>query len=255
MKIKNIKKMQNGKYKIKIDDQEITTYDDVIINNNILYKKDIDEDLYHQIGQDTIYYDAYNKTVSFILKKMRSEKEVNVFLKKFQLDAEDQNKIIEHLKCVGLINDRDFTKSFISDRIHLSNDGPNRIADALKDNNIDDDIIKEEMAKIDKAEIELKLNKLITKRVKVNHQYSEYKLKEKLKYDLICLGYDIRDINHVLDNCVFDDNDILKKEYLKCYRKLSKKYEGKELNQKLRQKLLTKGFSMSDIDSLLNNED
>ena len=39
-----------------------------------------------------------------------------------------------------------------------------------------------------------------------------------------------------------DDNDIYKQEYDKLYRKLSKKYEGKLLEYKIKEKLYQKGF-------------
>ena len=39
-----------------------------------------------------------------------------------------------------------------------------------------------------------------------------------------------------------DDQDIMKKEYDKLYKKLSKKYRGKELEYKIKQKLYQKGF-------------
>ena len=48
MKILGIKK-QNNKYKIKLEGNEtIETYDDIIIKNNILYKKEIDEDVFEE---------------------------------------------------------------------------------------------------------------------------------------------------------------------------------------------------------------
>ena len=44
MKIDKIKKMSNNKYKIYFDDGDVLeTYDEVIINTNLLYKKEIDE--------------------------------------------------------------------------------------------------------------------------------------------------------------------------------------------------------------------
>ena len=38
MKVEEIKKTKSGKYKVTIDGKEITTYDDVILKNKILYQ-------------------------------------------------------------------------------------------------------------------------------------------------------------------------------------------------------------------------
>ena len=47
MLIEKIEKLKNNKYNIYINGEKITTYDNIILENNILYKKQIDNDLYH----------------------------------------------------------------------------------------------------------------------------------------------------------------------------------------------------------------
>ena len=61
MIIKKIIKIKNNKYKIVFDDISVDTYDDVIINNNLLNKKNISNDIYNKILSDTAYYSAYDK--------------------------------------------------------------------------------------------------------------------------------------------------------------------------------------------------
>ena len=77
MEINKIVKLKNNKYKIYIGSEVITTYDNVILENNLLYKKSIDDKLYNKILNDTNYFDIYNKIVKYILKKRRSERNDN----------------------------------------------------------------------------------------------------------------------------------------------------------------------------------
>ena len=44
MLITKIEKLKNNKYKIIIDDEKIITFDNVILDNNLLYKKVIDKE-------------------------------------------------------------------------------------------------------------------------------------------------------------------------------------------------------------------
>ena len=45
MKIEKIKKLSNNKYKLVfVDNDSLTLYEDVILDNNILFKKDIDDE-------------------------------------------------------------------------------------------------------------------------------------------------------------------------------------------------------------------
>ena len=62
MKVEKIQK-RGSKYKIILNDgNEITTSGEVILKNNLLYNKEIDEKLLEKINNDTVYYQAYNKT-------------------------------------------------------------------------------------------------------------------------------------------------------------------------------------------------
>ena len=57
MKIKKVRK-QGTKYKIILENNDvITTYDEVIIKNNILYKKEINLDLLNRILEENKYYE------------------------------------------------------------------------------------------------------------------------------------------------------------------------------------------------------
>lgn len=248
MKITKIQKMRSGKYKIELDTHEkITTYDEVILKNNLLFKKEIDIELSNQIEKDTRNYDGYYKALKYITTKMRSEKEMQAYLEKQSLPEEEQNIIIERLKMNGLLNDKRFMESFIADKIHLSNMGPNQIRKELEDHNIDSNIINMELGKYENTLFQDKLQKMIQKKVAMNHKYSKYQLRNKLMQEFINLGYEKEQIGQVLENVSYQDQDVLEKEFQSLYRKLSKKYSNEQLKLQLKNKLYQKGFSLQDI--------
>ena len=249
MKINKIKK--NGKkYKIILDNGlEIKTFDDVIINNNLLYNKIIDDELLDKINKENEYYDIYNKVLNLISKKIRSEKEISEFLDKYNVD---KNKIIDKLKSINLINDKNFAKAYISDKINLSNDGIDKIKNDLLKHNIDINLIMEEISKIDDDLIDKKIEKLIIKKTK-NSNYSGFKLKYKVVNELINLGYDKSKIVEIYDNLNIKNDDVIINEYNKLYNKLSKKYQDKELEYKINMKLYNKGFTKEEIENIQKN--
>ena len=94
MKIKKIKKLSAVKYKIEFEDAEsITTYDNIILENNILLKKEIDSDLYLKLQCSNGYYEIYNKVVKYIVTKLRSEREIREYLKKYS----DSNELVDKI--------------------------------------------------------------------------------------------------------------------------------------------------------------
>ena len=253
MYINKIIKMKNSKYKIIIDDDSIITYDSVILDNDLLYKKNIDKNLYNKIINDTNYYDIYNKTVKYILKRRRSEKEINDYLNKFEISDNIKTSIINKLKDINLINDIDFCKAYINDKLYLSKYGINKIKNDLLNHNIPTDVIQNLLENIDNQIISNRLETIIIKKIKNNTKYSNYYLKQKILNEMISLGYNKEDIVSIIDRNVTNDNNILNKEYKKIEMSLSKKYSGYELNNKIKQKLLSKGFSLDDINLLIKN--
>ena len=60
-------------------------------------------------------------------------------------------------------------------------------------------------------------------------------------------GYSGKLIDKVLSSFDFsNDSELAKKEYDKLYRKLSRKYSGSELKQKIREKMYMKGLKYEE---------
>ena len=149
-----------------------------------------------------------------------------------------------------MLNDDNFYISYISDRIRLSNDGPDKIKNDLLSHNIDINKIEEELDKYNDLIYE-KLEKLIIKKFKQSNKYSEYILKQKIREYFINLGYKKDMIEEILSNIKLDNSEALKKEYDKQYNKLSKKYNGEELKYKLKNNLYQKGYKLDDINKII----
>jgi regulatory protein len=255
MKIEKISRMKNGKYKIELEGKEkLVTFDDVIINNSLLFDKKIDNTLMNKILKETEYYEVYNKTIKYISNKLRSEKEVIEFIDKYSLSNKDSKEIINNLKKIGFINDELFTKAYINDKLYLSNSGPEKIKKELYDYNIDEMVIEREMESINYEEVYSKLEKLITKKINANHKHSNYTLKQKLNLELVNAGYNRDMINEIYNKNMSEDEDILIKTYEKLYNDLQRKYSDKELFKKIKEKLYQKGFDINEINELLNNK-
>lgn len=256
MEIKKIKKVNGNKYKIELDNAEkIITYDEVILKNNVLFDKEIDNEKLNQINVDNSFYHIYNKVLNYVSKRIRSEKEIREFLKKYELEYFDNEEMIDKLKESNFLNDISFMKAYINDRIYLSNYGPYKIRKELIDHNIDESLIDNELYKINDEVIHNKLQKIITKKISSNKKLSSSLLRQKLMGELINLGYDKEMILTIYGEWSNgNDLTILKKEYETAYKKMSKKYSGKELVFKIKGKMLQKGYSIEEISNIINED-
>jgi len=250
MKINKFTKQKNGMYKIQFEDgSNILAHEDIILKYELLIKKEITEKEEKIILKENIIYEGYDQAIKYITKKMRSKKEIIKYLESKELDKETISEIIKILKKNGYINDEAYAEVYINDRILLSNDGPNKIKKYLLETGVDKNIIEEKI-KLFKRNDELeKIEKIVNKMKNANRNKSAYILKNKILDYLNNLGYDKSTVLEVLDNYKFENSDdIVKKEYEKAYKKLSKKYSGKELEYKLKQKMYSLGFYNFDAE-------
>lgn len=251
MKISKIQK-KNNKYKIILEDNNIIeTYDEILIKENILYKKEITEELKEKIEKQNKFYETYNSIIKYIKTKLRSEKEIREYIKKNNTDKTTEEDIIKKLKESKLIDDKIYTHAYIHDKIKFTNDGPNKIKKELIKNAIEEKIIEEELETLDKEEITEKLKKLILKKLKTNNKYSNNMIKIKLTNYFINLGYEKKDIIDIIEKNNQQDNKIIKTEYEKLYKKLNTKYDNYELTRIIKQKLYQKGFNIDEINDIL----
>ena len=202
MKIEKYESINNGQYKIYLSDGTILKINsDVIINNNLLYKKEIDNTLLNKILKENDNANIYNKCVKYISVRLRSKKEIIDYLKKLNID--NTADIIDKLTKNNLINDEVFTKAFIKDKINFTSYGPYRIRQELNKYNIDNEIIDKYIKDIDEEILIGKVDKQINKMIKSNRKYSGNILKSKIYNNLYNNGFDKDMIINVLNNYNF----------------------------------------------------
>ena len=242
MKINKYIKGSSNKYKVIIDDETYTLYDDVIIKYNLLMKNEIDEKTFNEMINTNNELLGYYESIRYITKKLRSELEIYEYLHKKEIPEDIIKKNIKKLKENGFINDDVFLKCYISDQLNLTNHGPLKIKKSLIKLGIDESLVSDAINNIDYDLIYNKINNYIDKKIKLNHNSSSYMLKVKIQNDLINLGYDKSLINDILNMKEINDDEVYIKEYEKIKNKLSKKYSGEELEYKIKAKMYAKGF-------------
>lgn len=254
MKIQKYTKDKQNKYKVRIDDEDYVLYDDVIIKYNLLMTKEIDKTVFLEMLKYNEELTSYYESIKYINRKLRSEKEVIMYLEKKGIDKKIITKTINKLIETKYLNDDLYFKAYFNDQINLSNNGPKKIKlNLLKLGFKESDIDKRIMDYPEDIWL-TKIEKYIEKKIKNNHNASDAMLKRKVLTDLINLGYEKEMIESVLNSYKIDDKDILKKEYLKAKMKYEKKYNGYELTQKIREYLYRKGFYSFNLEELENEE-
>ena len=240
MKIDRYKKVGKNKYKVYLEDgNELTLYEDVILKYELLLKKEIEN--IEEITNYNLKYELYDKALTLISHHIRSEKEINEYLKKYTKDSNLIEEIIDKLKENNFLNEEIYLKSYINDKINFSNSGPLKIKRELLNLGFEENEIDNYLAKFDSYLIKERIEKYVNKQIKSNKK-SLYIFKNKMLVNLINLGYEKSDILSFLDTVSLDDTKLKELEIKKLRAKYSKKYQGEELENIIKRKLYEHGY-------------
>ena len=256
MQIIKYTKKGSNKYELTLkDNTKLTLYTDLILKYNLLIIKKIDDNILKEIYNDNLKLDCYYKTIKY-LKNQKCTKDIKNYLKDYPPNI--TNYVISRLTKEGYLNDNNYIKSYINTKLLLSNDGYYKIYYALKEKDLDDNLIKEFLDAIDDNTWLEKIDKIINTKLKSNTKYSNKVLLNKIKIYLKTLGYQDYLINTSLDSIKLDNSkeaEKLRKDYKKLYNKYKNKYDKSKLSYILTGKLYQKGYDIEKIKNIVGKEE
>ncbi len=246
MKIEKFKKRPNGLYTIYLDNfNSYDIYEEIILKYELLITKTIKEEELNKIIKDNKNYESYYDALKTLKRTIKTKEEIRKLLTEKKYSKENISFAINTLEKQGYLNDKNYANSYVHNAIITTNKGPKKIALELDKKGVELHDYNEALNEFSKDLEKEKIEKLISKKIKSNHNKSSRALKQKIELDLINNGFSKDLIKEVLNNTLIEENnEIAKKEYQKYYNKLSKKYSGKELEYKLKQKMYSLGFTI-----------
>lgn len=243
-KIEKFSKQKNGMYLLTLEDgNKIKIHEDLILKYELLLHKKLDDTLLETIYEENQVYIVYEVALKYLNIRLRSRKELYEYLSKKGYTKDIINIVLEKLVAQGYLDDRIYAISFVHDRVLMSSYGPNKIRGELEHFGISNEVINNALNSYNESLEKERIEKLINKQIKSNHNKGAMLLKKKIQAYLLNLGYTSTLVNESLNGKKLVTEDLYQKEYEKLYNKLSKKYSGKELEYKLKQKMYQKGFN------------
>jgi regulatory protein len=189
MKIIKYKKEKNDRYKLYLEDgSTVETYEDVILDNELLYKKNINDNLIDKIIKDNKYQKNYNACCKYISLRVRSTKEIKEYLKRKEVAEPEIERIIDTLTKRKILDDNIFAECYIKDKLNLTNWGEYKIKNSLQELGITNHIIEKYEYLFEKELQREKIKKIIRKSIKANHKNNN-NIRNKIYTNLMNLGY------------------------------------------------------------------
>ena len=261
-KVVSIKKLRNSAYVIEIEEKGTKVphiiAENTIIKHNLLSKKELSKEEYKKIIKDNEYELLYLKAINYISYQMRTISEVKKHLLKDTKNNTLINRIIAELKGNRYLNDKEYVKEYINEKMEFDLVGPKYIKDKLVSKGIHFDLIEEYLINFTEHMQFDKIFTLISKELKYKQKKPYQKVYLSLKQKLISKGFYLSIIESSLlsrkDDIIMmiDEEDLLQKDYSKIKDKYDiSTYEDKS---KLIKKLMSKGYNYELIKTFINKE-
>ena len=191
-------------YNIFLDNGEIITLkEQVITENELLFKKEINDKLYQKLIFENKIYELYEIAVKYINIRLRSIKEIKDYLTKKENNSEIIDKVCDKLLKNNYLDDERFTKAFIKDKLNFTTMGDYKIKKELEKLGVDTVIIENNISQISSSVLEERMTKIIDKDIRTNKKYSGINLKNKIYNHLLSSGYSVDLVIAVLNKYNF----------------------------------------------------
>lgn len=144
MKISRIYKENSKRVVIEFEDgNSLSVFKDIIYNFSLRKFDDIEEKLFNEIRDKQLFLEIKEKALSLLARRAHSKYELKqkLFQKKFE--KEKIETVLNTLESDGYINDFEFAKLFINERIAKGKSGPIKIKSELMGKGIKREVIDE----------------------------------------------------------------------------------------------------------------
>lgn len=196
-------KRNKERVNIYIDDEYAFSISaELVYKENLKVKDQINVESLKKLADEDNYIKCKNLALRIIERTYKSEKELRDKLALRGYEDHIIKRTINFLREYNLLNDTNYAKMYVKDK--SKNQGKKKIKYTLLQKGIDENIIEEELEKLDKDEIREVVYEMALKKYNIlsKREGDEYKLSQKLYRFLMGKGYDYDLIKDVVKSIV-----------------------------------------------------
>lgn len=251
---------RKGRYNVYINDMFAFGVDEEVLLRFELKKGlHVTPELQKEIEAEDTFAKAYSKTLNYLSHSLRTEKQIRDYLVKNEIDIYT-DRIIGTLKELKLIDDLIYSESYVRTMANVNQKGPRNIEQDLKQRGVSEHTIMDALMEYpEEQQLENAIDLAEKKWTKTKNS-STFESIQKVKQYLVNKGYNFEQADQAISTIDTEkDQDeeyrSLEKQAEKAYKRYARKYEGYELNQRLRAFLYSKGFQNELINRYLEERE
>ncbi|MGM8363848.1 recombination regulator RecX [Virgibacillus sp. W0181] len=231
--------------------------EDILIKYHIKKGMKLEHSVRQQILNEETFHQSYVMAIRYLSYRMRTKQEIENYLLKKEVEPEQIPRVIDKLEKENLLDDEAFSKSFVRNRINMSQKGPLLVKQELTSKGVSNRIAAQA---IEQYTYERQYNiamKWAEKRVEQKKKNAFKKRLQSIKASLAQKGFAEDVIRDVVADLVVKDKDVEEWEAVlyhgkKILQRHEKKLDGYELKNKVKEGLYRQGFALNIINKFLD---
>ncbi|NMH72036.1 recombination regulator RecX [Bacillus sp. RO2] len=262
-KITKISVQQKNKERFNIfldEEYAFAVYEATLLKFQLVKGRELDElDIEEILYSDQINK-AYNAAVHYLSFRMRTEKEIEEYLKEKEYELFIIKEIVVRLREQGYLNDREFANAFVRTQVNTTLKGRGVMEQELLEKGVSKDIIVEVLELEYSQERELEHAVKLVLKYAPKYKKDSFKIMiQKVEQALVRKGYAFSVIQTAVEEAELEEDTSEEWEAIvKQAEKYHRKYaglEGYEYKMKMKGALYRKGFGMDLIDRWLEENE
>ncbi|MBS4209132.1 recombination regulator RecX [Bacillus sp. FJAT-50079] len=253
-------KNSTDRYNVFIDEKFAFGVDEeVLIRFRLRKGKEVTELEITQMQYEDEIRKALNAAIYFLSFRMRSEAEIRTYLKKKEWEEPVIQAVLHKLNEQKYIDDLEFAAAYVRTQVNGGKKGPGTIKKELKQKGVEDQFIDEALSFYNEEQQIDDAIQLGNKVAKKNSSLAERIVKQKIEQFLLTKGFPFHIISIAMEEVEYekDDDEEWKAMLIqgeKAHRRFHN-FSGYEYEQKMKQSLFRKGFSIELIDRFLQEKE
>ncbi|MGG0657321.1 recombination regulator RecX [Rummeliibacillus pycnus] len=254
-------KRNQERYNIYLNEEYAFSIDEAILIQYSLTKgKTIDDLTVDEIAFDDEIQRSFNRALSFLSFKMRSEHEVHQKLKDLEFGEAVIQEALQKLKKLGFLNDESYSKALLETKKKTAKKGPRAIQKDLEKKGIDQKLQQQVLHSFSEEEqLEIALQ-LAEKAIRNEHRKTPSQMKQKIQEMLIRKGYSFTIVEQVFEQIELSKDEdewteMISQQGDKVWNKYASKYSDYELKLRVKQALYQKGFPIEKIEMFIEQKE
>lgn len=258
--ILKITKERNQFYLLWLSSEEkIRVSEDCLIEKRLLKGQEISDEIIQEIQTSNNVEAGFQLALNYLSYQTRTEREMRNYLVKKEIESIDREKIIQRLINMQLINDQQFSESYVRTQMKISDKGPKVIEQQLKQKGLSPENIQHGLIEYS-VENQLEVAQRVASKAMKRYQTKSFQeAKQKVRYYLLQKGFTSDITERVMEELAFEKDEEKEWESLqKEGDKLWQKHHLLPMNQrafKVKQSLFQKRFDTGLIQQYISEKE